>query len=261
MPETQLVETNVHEQVATLRLNRPEAGNALSAALVTQLHGELDAVDGRDDVRAIILCGAGRGFSAGADVNELAQAPVEMLAEGESTLIQVAQRLAAARCPVIAAVHGYAVGGGFLLALYCDFRMAATETRIGFPKLSRAWLPACGLARLAELMGPLRAQQFVLLPGPIGADEALKRGLVDRVVEPDDLPLEAMALARQLAQSSPRLVEETRRFFAAWRGRDYDHWDQLAVTGFARAFAGAEARQALEGLRQSLDRTRQGESR
>jgi len=238
----------VADHVATLLLNRPRASNALSAAMMVELAEALADVDSRTDIRAVVLRGSGRGFCAGADLNELARQDTAGVASVEGPLSEVLARLEYMSKPTVASLHGYALGGGFLLAIYCDFRIAAVGTRIGYPRSAAHWLPAAGLARLADWVGPLRAQQLVLNPGGIGADEARRLGLVDQLVSPEELATTTESLAGRLAEVSPTMVAEARRMFRQLLGHRGDPWDRAAVTGFARCLVTPEAQDALRAF-------------
>ncbi len=251
MSDSKLIECDVTDRVATLLLNRPKASNALSAAMMAEFAELLADVDSRTDVRAVVLRGAGSGFCAGADLNELAKQDTAGVADVEGPLSDVLARLEHMSKPTVASLHGYALGGGFLLAIYCDFRIAAVGTQIGFPRSAAHWLPAAGLARLADWVGPLRAQQLVLNPGGIGADEAQRLGLVDQLEQPEQLQSATESLAERLAEASPTMVAEARRMFRELLGHRGDPWDRAAVTGFARCLVTPEAQAALRAFTES----------
>ncbi len=248
MSDSRTVEYEVTDRVATLRLNRPQASNALSAAMMAELAETLATVDSRADVRAVVLCGCGKGFCAGADLNELAQQDTARVADIEGPFSDALARLEHMSKPTIASMHGYALGGGFLLSIYCDFRVAALGTQIGFPRSATYWLPAAGLARLTDWVGPLHAQQLVLNPGGIEADEAHRLGLVDHLVPPEQLLATTESLAERLTQASPTMVAEARRMFRELLGHRGEPWDRAAATGFARCLTTPEAQGALRAF-------------
>lgn len=248
MNDTALILTEVTDRVATLLLNRPKASNALSAVMMTALAEALASVDKREDIRAVVLRGNGIGFCAGADLNELAQQDRARVADVEGPLSEVLARLDHMRKPTVAALHGYALGGGFLLSIYCDFRVAAAGTQIGFPSSAAYWLPAAGLARLSDWVGPLRAQQLVLDPGGIAVEKAQDLGLVDEVVSLDQLSSATETLTTRLCEASPVMVAEARRIFRELLGHRGDPWDRAAATGFARCLETPEAQAALRAF-------------
>lgn len=248
MNDNNLILCEVEACVATLTLNRPEASNALSAAMMTDLGVALAEIDGRSDVRALVVRGAGKGFCAGADLNELAKQDLAGVSDVEGPLADVLSRLEHFSKPTVASLHGYALGGGFLLSIYCDFRVAATGTQIGFPRSAAHWLPAAGLARLADWIGPLKAQQMVLNPGGIEAEEAYRLGIVDQLTFDEQLPSTTQSLTARLAEASPVMVAEARRVFRELLGHRGDPWDRAAATGFARCLVTTEAQGALEAF-------------
>lgn len=248
MNDNSLILTEVTQQVATLTLNRPKASNALSAAMMADLAWALADLDDRDDVRAIVMRGAGSGFCAGADLNELAQQDTARVSDVEGPLSEVLARLEHMSKPTVASLHGYALGGGFLLSIYCDFRIAAAGTQIGFPSSAAHWLPAAGLARIADWVGPLRAQQLVLAPGGIPVEKAQSLGLVDDVVSGEELSAATNALTARLREASPVMVAEARRIFRDLLGHRGDPWDRAAATGFARCLVTSEAQAALRAF-------------
>nr|WP_298992752.1 enoyl-CoA hydratase/isomerase family protein [uncultured Pseudokineococcus sp.] len=189
--------------VAVLRLRRPPV-NALDAAaqdLVAALAREADA---REDVRAVVVTG-GAVFGAGADVHEMAAMTGEEMAVRAPALQAFTDAVAAVRVPVVAAVEGAALGGGLELALACDVRVCAKDARLGLPEVGLGVLPgAGGTQRLARLVGPSRAKDLLWSGAPVGAEEALRLGLVDEVVPPGEALDAALARAARYAAAGPR---------------------------------------------------------
>jgi enoyl-CoA hydratase/carnithine racemase len=231
--------------VATLWLNRPTVRNALSRQLVTDLGESLELVAARREIGALILAGRGEAFCAGADLREignlLADDAVQLELEGAAIL----DRLAALPIVTVAALHGFAVGGGFSLSLYCDVRIAAEGCRLGFPPAARHWLPPWGLAQLAGWVGVSRAQQIVLAGGMFDTKQAERWGLLERVVPRDALFATAASLANELSATRREVVAEVRSFFAQLRGTPNAEWDRLASESFGRLFATAPAQAAV----------------
>jgi enoyl-CoA hydratase len=195
--------------VVTVTINRPHVLNAIDAPTLDALHRAAVDLAQDDSVRAVILTGAGdKAFVAGADIKELAvQTPI-----GGREHALIGQRVFASienlGKPVIAAINGYALGGGCELAMACTLRLAAETARIGLPEVTLGILPGyAGTQRLARLVGKGKAMELVLTGTPIGADEAARIGLVNRVVPAAELMTEARALARQLADRAPIAVQ------------------------------------------------------
>ena len=191
--------------VAIVTINRPTVLNALNAATIDELRRAMLEFRIDDSVRAIVVTGAGeKSFVAGADINELAlQTPTggrEHALAGQHVL-DVIENLGK---PVIAAINGLALGGGCELAMACTMRIAADTARLGQPEIALGLIPGyAGTQRLSRLVGRGRAMAMVLTGAPIAADEALRIGLVTRVVPAADLMREARALAAQLAAQAP----------------------------------------------------------
>lgn len=197
--------------VAILTLNRPEKLNALSTALEAALLSAL-ASDEVGASAAVVIEGAGRAFSAGADVHEMReQSPAAILAYYRE-IGEVYERVATLRQPTIAAVHGYCLGGGFELALACDFRVADETTVFGLPEVGIGIVPSSGgTYRLVRAVGPVRAKELLLLRDRFGAEEALGWGLVTLVVPEGQAPARAVELGGELAALPPLAVEVAKR--------------------------------------------------
>jgi enoyl-CoA hydratase len=191
--------------IATITINRPKVLNALNSQTLDELRRALLELQRDAEVRVVILTGAGeKSFVAGADINELAvQTPTggrEHALAGQH-VFDLIENLGK---PVIAAVNGYALGGGCELAMACTLRIAADTARLGQPEITLGLLPGyAGTQRLPRLVGKGKAMEMILTGAPIAADEAQRIGLVNRVAPAADLMAEAKKLAAQLAASAP----------------------------------------------------------
>ncbi len=197
------------ENYAVVTLNRPKVLNALNQALMAELDAAFDEL-AADPSRAVVLTGAGdRAFAAGADVGEFNALPsagvaAEFARRGQAVLNKI-ERLSK---PVIAAVNGFALGGGCELMMACDIRIAADTARVGQPEINLGIIPGYGgTQRLTRLVGKGAAKLLCLTGDQIAAEEALRIGLVDRVVPAADLMTEAKALAAKLAGKAPVAVD------------------------------------------------------
>jgi enoyl-CoA hydratase/carnithine racemase len=206
MTNERLVEVRREDAVAVLTLNRPKKLNALSSAVEREL---LEALTGEEvrDSRCVVLAGAGRAFSAGADLTEVSRDDPEGIAAYYRATGDVYERFAALPQPTIAAIHGYCLGGGLELALACDFRVASEDAVFGLPEVALGILPSSGgTHRLVRIVGPARAKELMLLRERFGANEALGWGLVTEVVSKDAAPARALELAAQLTELPPLAV-------------------------------------------------------
>ncbi|HVL76995.1 MAG TPA: enoyl-CoA hydratase-related protein [Noviherbaspirillum sp.] len=208
--EHELVNVGIDDGIAVLRLNRPEARNALSRALTGQLDAHLQAVERRDDVRVIVLCAEGEHFAAGADVREMHnmdQAQV-LLAD----FAGCSRHLACVAMPVIAAVDGCVLGGGCELVEMCDIVIASERSSFGHPEFMLGTMPgAGGTQRLPRVLGKHLAMDLFLTGRRLGAQEAQQHGLVSRVVPAEELMPLALQLARAIAACSApvaRLIKQ-----------------------------------------------------
>ena len=195
--------------VAVVSLNRPDRHNAFNDAMDARFFEVLAELRERDDVRCIVWRGEGKSFSSGRDTKELGQR-----AKGESDLefIEAGHRkttlLWEMPVPIVVALKGYALGGSFERALLCDMRIAATDTRMALPEVGHGVIPdSGGTARLFQMAGHGLAADMALTGRPITAAEALQHGIVSRVVEPEKLDEEVMAIATEIAKRSPLAVK------------------------------------------------------
>ena len=193
------------EHVATITLNRPDVHNAMNQAMRGELTRCFEALVTDDDVRVIVVTGAGeRAFSAGADIREFVEPLVPVKFREQRQRVEF--RAAMDRCPqpIIAAINGFALGGGLELALACDIRIAATDATLGLTEINLAIIPGGGgTQRLPRLVGRGKALEMILTGSRIPADEALRLGLVERVVPAGEALKASTELARTIAAKAP----------------------------------------------------------
>jgi enoyl-CoA hydratase len=188
-------------RVALLTLNRPEALNALNAQLISELNHALDELEGDRDIGCIVLTGSAKAFAAGADIKEMAELTYPQIYLDD--LFSDSDRVADRRKPIIAAVAGFALGGGCELALMCDFILAADNARFGQPEIKLGVLPGMGgTQRLTRAVGKAKAMEMCLTGRMIDAEEAERSGLVARIVPQAQLLEEALKVATSIAAKS-----------------------------------------------------------
>lgn len=206
-----LIQTETRGRAGLIRLNRPEAMNALNTALMDELVQALETFDVSPDVGAIVITGDERAFAAGADVREMASASsVEML---RADRVSRWDRLRRIHKPVVAAVSGWCLGGGHELAMACDMIVASDTAKFGQPEINLGVMPgAGGTQRLTRTVGKALAMEMVLNNRTLSAQEALAAGLVNRVVPVEACLDEALRLANEIAERAPlavRLAKES----------------------------------------------------
>jgi enoyl-CoA hydratase/carnithine racemase len=203
--QTLIVETP-SAGVTLIRLNRPEALNALNSQLLGELAAALDAAEADESVRCLVLTGSERAFAAGADIKEMSdKSYAQMFAS--NFFGGPARRIEQFRKPIIAAVSGFALGGGCELAMLCDFIIASETAKFGQPEINLGVMPGIGgTQRLPRAVGKSKAMDMVLTARMMDAAEAERAGLVSRVVPADKLLEEALAAAAKIAGQSPLAV-------------------------------------------------------
>jgi enoyl-CoA hydratase len=206
--ETLLIE--IEDQVGIIKLNRPDALNAFNNQLMDELSAAVDEFETRDDIGCIIITGSNKAFAAGADIKEM-QAHSYMSAYKENFITRNWERVSRCRKPVIAAVAGYALGGGCELAMMCDFILAADNAKFGQPEINLGVMPgAGGTQRLTRFIGKSKAMEMCLTGRMMDAEEAERSGLVSRVVPLDSLMDEARKVAKLISQKSRPIAMMTK---------------------------------------------------
>ena len=203
----QFLTLSVESRIATLTVNRPDKLNALNDATIAELGLAIDEVRSRDDIGGLIVTGAGRAFVAGADISELASQTPSIAKARAQTGQNVFRRFETSPKPVIAAVNGFALGGGCELALACHIRIASDKAKFGQPEVKLGILPGYGATqRLPRLVGMGRALELLLTAEVIDAAEAYRIGLVNKVVAGDSLIATAAEMMKQILSNGPLAV-------------------------------------------------------
>jgi enoyl-CoA hydratase len=204
-----LILTEIRNQIAFLTINRPQQLNALNKDTIEALHNALEAADADPAVGVVVLTGSGeKAFVAGADIKEFADFNIaqggELALRGQQSLFDFIEQLST---PVIAAVNGFALGGGLELAMAAHIRIASSNARMGLPETSLGVIPGYGgTQRLAQLIGRGKANEIIFTAGMLKADEALQWGLVNAVVEQADLLTTCETMAQKMLANSPMAI-------------------------------------------------------
>ncbi|MCM3566515.1 enoyl-CoA hydratase/isomerase family protein [Neobacillus mesonae] len=210
MKTYEFIEASFKDGIALIELNRPAQYNALNRRMVGEIVDAAESFDRNEEVRVIVLTGKGRAFSAGADIDEMAEDdPVRM-----ELLNQFADwdRLSYIKKPIIGAVKGFVFGGGFELALNCDLLIAASGTEFSFPEVNLGVMPgAGGTQRLTKIVGRTKALEWLWSGARIPAETAIQHGLINRIVSPELLMEETLRTAQHIARQAPlsiRLIKD-----------------------------------------------------
>ncbi len=253
------IEFWIADDIARIRLNRPRKLNAINRAMLAGLAEAVEQVEASQSLRVLVIDGAGeRAFSVGADIHEwTALAPLDMWRRWIRDGQRLFDRIAGLRQPVIAALHGFALGGGLELALCADIRIAAAGTRLGFPEVSIATLPGWGgTQRLPELIGRARAKGMIFSGEPIAAETAEGWGLVNEVVPGAELEARAEELAKRIAANAPLAVQFAK---AAIDGADGRAGFTLEALSGALAAHSQDASEGLASFREKRPAEYRGE--
>ncbi|MBG6109167.1 enoyl-CoA hydratase [Flavobacterium sp. CG_9.10] len=195
--------------IATVTINRPSKLNALNASTISDLHKAFKTLGKNNEIRVIILTGSGeKAFVAGADISEFANYSIEegmqLAAEGQEKLFDYIENL---KTPVIAAINGFALGGGLELAMSCHFRVASDNAKMGLPEVSLGLIPGYGgTQRLPQLIGKGRAMEMIMTAGMISAEDGYRTGLVNQVVPQVELLEFCIGIAQKIMKNSPYAI-------------------------------------------------------
>ncbi|MEC1770482.1 enoyl-CoA hydratase-related protein [Schinkia azotoformans] len=247
MSNFQYINVLSRNSIGYINLNRPKVLNALSRSMVREIVNALEYFDQNDEIKVIIMSGEGRAFAAGADIDEMAEDdPVrfELLNQFKDW-----DRIALIKKPIIGAVHGFTLGGGFELALCCDILFAAENAQFGFPEIKLGVMPgAGGTQRLTKLMGKIKALEWLWLGEPMSAKEALHYGVVNRLVAPEILLEETVRFAEKIAMQPPlslRLIKE-----AVQKAVDYSLYEgmQFERKNFYLLFSSQDQKEGMKAF-------------
>lgn len=237
--QTKNTSITLHPQWALVTIERPEKLNALNSETIQELHEVFKTLEANKNIRAIVLTGSGtKAFVAGADISEFAHFDqtegTKLAAEGQAKLFDFVEHL---NTPVIAAVNGFALGGGLELAMSCHFRVASTNAKMGLPEVTLGVIPGYGgTQRLAQLVGKGRAMELITTATMIDANQALTYGLVNHVVPQEDLLALAESLALKIANNAPIAVSKAMQSLLA-NYKDGINGFDVEVENFGACFA------------------------
>ncbi len=230
--------TTTENNIATITIERPSKLNALNVETIQELHNAFKTFGENSEIRAIILTGSGeKAFVAGADISEFAnfsiQEGAQLAQQGQELLFDFVANL---KTPVIAAVNGFALGGGLELAMACHFRVASDNAKMGLPEVSLGVIPGYGgTQRLPQLVGKGRAMEMIMTAGMISADEALRIGLVNHVVAQEELLTFCNGIAQKIVRNSPTAIGQAIKAVNA-NFKDGENGFETEIKAFGKCF-------------------------
>jgi len=248
-----ILKKEINEGVALITISRPKAMNALNTAFFDEMNSMLDELQNDDAVKVMVITGDGKAFAAGADIAEMLnkdQTEGQAFSEyGQKTF----DRIEAMPFPVIAAVNGFALGGGCELAMSCDFRIASSKAKFGQPEVNLGLIPGyAGTQRMSRLIGKADAMYLLLTADMINADEALRLKLVQKVFEPEVLMEEVMKIAKNIASKGPKAIRKVKEVTRMGLNTSFVEGAQMEAKLFGSLFG--EGNEGKEGMAAFLEK-------
>lgn len=241
---------HIDGHIATITINKPQVLNALSTEVLTDLNQALDEVEKAGNIYAVVITGAGeKSFVAGADISEMKDKNKAQAAEYGAFGNKVFLRIENFPCPVIAAVNGFALGGGCELAMACDIRIASETARFAQPETGLGITPGFGgTQRLARLVGAGRAKELIYTCRTIKAEEALAIGLVNKVTKPEALMQETLAMAQTICQKAPFAIKQAKAAVNKGLQVSIDKALAIETEEFAQCFTTEDQKMAMNAF-------------
>ncbi len=236
--------------IMLLTISRPKAMNALNTQFFKEMNALLDTVENRADLSVLIITGEGKAFVAGADIAEMVSKNTDEGTEFSRLGQRTLRRLEYLSIPVIAAVNGFALGGGCELAMACDFRLANNFAKFGQPEVNLGLIPGyAGTQRLSRLVGLADSLYMQLTADMVGAEDALRIGLVQKVFSAETFMEEVMKIASTIAKKGPVAVKKVKAVTRQGIGMDFDEACALEAVEFGSLFgAGTEAEEGMKAF-------------
>lgn len=249
MTEKKTVRVEHEGAVSVVTIDRPERLNALDKAVLSELEETFKALASREETRAVILTGEGKAFVAGADISAMTEMSTGQAEEFAAMGHRVFSEIERFRCPVIAAVNGFALGGGCELALACDFIHASTKAKLGLPEVTLGLIPGFGgTQRLPRRVGVGHARELIYSGEMIDAAEALRIGLVNRVHEPEQLMPAVKKLAETIATRGPVAVAAAKTAVREGADRPLPEANAIEVRTFGELFRSEDMREGTRAF-------------
>lgn len=251
--EYEVIKFEISENIALVTINRPNAMNALNTRVFNEVDDVVAKIAADPELRAMIITGEGKAFVAGADIAEM----VNKTKEEGSAFSRLGQNtfksLEKLEIPVIAAINGFALGGGLEFALACDFRIASAKAKFGQPEVNLGLIPGyAATQRLSRLVGMADALFLLTTAEMIGTEDALRIGLIQRIVEPENLMEECMKIAKTIASKGPKAVSKVKRVTRASWLMNFEDGCEYESQQFGSLFG--KGSQGEEGMKAFLEK-------
>lgn len=240
---------NKEDGTLVLKINRPKALNALNSSVLTELNEIINVIHNDKDVKVLIITGEGKAFVAGADIAEMKDFSPEEARKFSHLGMEVFRKIELLEVPVIAAINGYALGGGCELAMCCDIRIASEKAKFGQPEVGLGITPGfAGTQRLPRIVGVPKAKELIFTGDIINAVEAEKIGLVNKVVECDKLMEEAILMAKKISSKGPLAVKYSKAAINNGIQTDIDSAMTIEKNLFSLCFASKEQKEGMSAF-------------
>ena len=240
------IKIDITNKIAILTISRPEALNALNSIVFTEIDRFISSLDKIAEVTVLIITGEGKSFVAGADIAEMSNMSQKEGLEFSLKGQKVFKKLESLNIPVIAAVNGFALGGGCELAMSCDFRIASNKAKFGQPEVNLGLIPGyAGTQRLSRLVGLGEALYLLMTADVISADEALRIGLVQKVVEPEELMNVVLEIAQKISLKGRKSIKNVKYVSRQGYNLSFDKGCELEADYFGKSFGNGESGEGM----------------
>ena len=245
----EILKLETSNSIAVITMSRPQAMNALNSKFFAEMDEMLSELENRNDIKVMILTGEGKAFAAGADIAEMSDMNSEQGTQFSKIGQNVFNKMGNVGFPIIGAINGFALGGGCELAMSCDIRIASTYAKFGQPEVNLGLIPGyAGTQRLPRFIGLSNALYLLLTGDMINAEEAFRLGLVQKVVEPDQLMTEAMTLATKIASKGTVAVKKAKEVTRKGMLTDFNAACNIEAEEFGNLFGKSESGEGMKAF-------------
>jgi len=253
--EFEILKLETIENIGLVTISRPKALNALNTRFFNEMDAMIEKVGSMPEIKVMVISGEGKAFVAGADIAEMVDKERQQGSEFSRLGQNTFRSLEKMEIPVIAAINGFALGGGLELAMGCDFRIASTKAKFGQPEVNLGLIPGyAGTQRLPRLVGLADALYLLMTADMIGAEDALRIGLVQKVVEPESLMEETMKIAKTIASKGPRAVKLIKAVTRRGMMMEFEQGCELEAMEFGSLFG--KGNEGETGMKAFLNKER-----